>query len=255
MTTTPTADALTLERLCAGDEQAFVDLVGRHHDAMLRLARTFVPSLAVAEEVVQETWLIAVRGLAGFEGRSSVKTWLYRVLINRARSARVREHRHHPIGDPDRAVDRSRFDRDGRWALPHEHWVDDLEDRLRAGELSEPIRTALDELPVLQRNVVTLRDLEGMKSVEVCELLNITQGNQRVLLHRGRSRMRLALELSSQRSEGPRSTLAPPSSARSPSSWSLTTLKVCCRAPIAVGSRRTCMAVRIAGSTSPGCAP
>lgn len=160
---------------------------------MVRVARSFVPNLAVAEEVVQETWVAVLRGVAGFEGRSSMKTWLYRILINRARSVGTREQRHVPIGDPERSVDPSRFDSNGSWASPPDHWVDDLDDRLLAGKLSGSIRTALDELPALQRGVVTLRDIEGLSTAEVCELLEITEGNQRVLLHRGRSRLRLAL--------------------------------------------------------------
>jgi RNA polymerase sigma-70 factor, ECF subfamily len=183
-----------LERLRAGDAQTFIEVVGRHHDAMVRVARSFVPNHAVAEEVVQDTWLAVLRGLDGFEGRSSFQTWLYRILINRAQSTGVREHHHLPIGDHDRSVDPSRFNEDGQWSLPPEHWGDDLDERLHAGELSASIRSALDELPVQQRSVVALRDLEGMRSAEVCDLLDITEANQRVLLHRGRSRMRAALE-------------------------------------------------------------
>jgi RNA polymerase sigma-70 factor, ECF subfamily len=183
-----------LERLRAGDELAFVDLVGQHHESMVRLARSFVPSLAVAEEVVQETWLAILGGVAGFEGRSSFKTWLYGVLTNRARSVGVREQRQVPIGGTEHAVDTSRFDRNGCWASPPEQWIDDLDDRIRAEELSTAIRDAVDQLPALQKNVVTLRDLEGLNSAEVCAVLDITEGNQRVLLHRGRSRLRQALE-------------------------------------------------------------
>jgi RNA polymerase sigma-70 factor (ECF subfamily) len=194
MLNTPPLSGHDLERLRAGDEQTFIVLVGRHHDAMIRVARSFVPSHAVAQEVVQDTWMAVLRGLDEFEGRSSFQTWLYRILINRARSAGVREHRHFPIGDHESSVDPFRFEQDGQWSLPPEHWTDDLEDRLQAGELSASIWSALDELPVRQRSVVALRDLEGMRSTEVCELLNITEANQRVLLHRGRSRMRAALE-------------------------------------------------------------
>jgi len=193
LNTSPTG-ASDLERLRAGDERTFIDLVGRHHDAMMRVARSFVPSYAVAQEVVQDTWLAVLRGMDGFEGRSSFQTWLYTILINRARSAGVREHRHVPIGVRECSVDPSRFDEDGQWSLPPEHWSDDLDDRLQAGELSASIWSALDELPFRQRSVVALRDLEGMRSTEVCELLDITEANQRVLLHRGRSRMREALE-------------------------------------------------------------
>jgi len=190
----PPTGGLDMERLRAGDEQTFIDLVGRHHDAMVRVARSFVPNHAVAEEVVQDTWLAVLRGMDGFEGRSSFQTWLYRILINRARSAGVREHRHVPIRDQESSVDPSRFDEDGQWSLPPEPWGDDLDERLRAEELSASMWSALDELPVRQRSVVALRDLEGMRSTEVCELLDITAANQRVLLHRGRSRMRQALE-------------------------------------------------------------
>ena len=190
----PPTGGLDMERLRAGDEQTFIDLVGRHHDAMVRVARSFVPNHAVAEEVVQDTWLAVLRGMDGFEGRSSFQTWLYRILINRARSAGVREHRHVPIRDQESSVDPSRFDEDGQWSLPPEPWGDDLDERLRAEELSASMWSALDELPVRQRSVVALRDLEGMRSSDVCELLDITKANQRVLLHRGRSRMREVLE-------------------------------------------------------------
>jgi RNA polymerase sigma-70 factor (ECF subfamily) len=194
MVNIPPTGRLEVERLRAGDEQTFVDLVGRHHDSMVRVARSFVPNHAVAEEVVQDTWLAVLRGLDGFEGRSSFQTWLYRILINRAQSTGVREHHHVPVGAQESSVDPSRFDDDGRWSLPPEHWGDDLEERLQAGELSASIWSALDELPVQQRSVVALRDLEGLHSTEVCDLLDITAANQRVLLHRGRSRMRDALE-------------------------------------------------------------
>jgi RNA polymerase sigma-70 factor (ECF subfamily) len=194
MLTIPPTGGPDIERLRAGDERTFVDLVRRHHDAMVRVARSFVPNHAVAEEVVQETWLAVLRGMDGFQGRSSFETWLYRILINRSRSAGVREHRHVPVGDHEHSVDPSRFDEDGQWSLPPEHWGDDLDERLQAGKLSASIWSALDELPVRQRRVVALRDVEGMGSTEVCDLLDITEANQRVLLHRGRSRMREALE-------------------------------------------------------------
>ena len=194
MLKTPPTGEFDMELLKAGDEQTFVGLVGRHHHAMVRVARSFVPNHAVAEEVVQDTWLAVLRGMDGFEGRASFQTWLYRILINRARSAGVREHRQAPVGDHEYAVDPTRFDGDGQWALPPEHWSDDLDERLQAGELAASIWSALDDLPVQQRSVVALRDIEGMRSSEVCELLEISDANQRVLLHRGRSRMRKALE-------------------------------------------------------------
>ena len=187
-------DAQLLGRLRAGNESAFVELVGRHHHAMVRLARTYVPSEAVAEEVVQETWLAALRGLSGFEGRAAVRTWLYRILVNRARSVGTNEHKHLPVGDVDPAVDSSRFRRDGSWSYPPAPWVDDVEDRVHAESMAKSIRKAIDDLPAPQRAVLTLRDVEGMTAGEACHVLHIADGHQRVLLHRARSRLRNALE-------------------------------------------------------------
>ena len=187
-------DAELLGRLRAGDERAFVVLVQRHHDAMLRLACSFVPNTAVAEEVVQDTWLGVLRGIGGFEGRSSFRTWLFRILVNRARTAGVRERRTVAIGDTGAAVAASRFDPSGSWLSPPEHWIEAVEDRLEAGKVADLIRTAVDDLPDRQRQVVTLRDIEGLTSEEVCGVLDISESNQRVLLHRARSRLRQAVE-------------------------------------------------------------
>ena len=183
-----------LQRLRAGDEQAFVVLVRRYHDSMIRLASSFVPSRAVAEEVVQDTWMGVLRGIGGFEGRSSFRTWLFRILVNRARTAGARERRSVAIGDAGPAVDQSRFDAAGAWVAPPEQWIEDIDDRLRAGKMAHRIRSAIEELPSRQREVVTLRDVNGLSSDEVCHVLEITDGNQRVLLHRGRSRVRQVLE-------------------------------------------------------------
>ena len=187
-------DTELLRRLRAGDEQAFVILVRRYHDAMLRLASSFVPSRAVAEEVVQDTWMGVVRGIGGFEERSSFRTWLFRILVNRARTTGERERRSIAIGTAEPAVDQSRFDAAGGWAAPPEQWAEDIDDRLRAGKLAGRIRSAIEELPARQREVVTLRDVDGLSSDEVCHVLDISDGNQRVLLHRGRSRVRQVLE-------------------------------------------------------------
>jgi RNA polymerase sigma-70 factor, ECF subfamily len=187
-------DAELLGRLRAGDEQAFVVLVRRHHAAMLRLACGYVPSVAVAEEVVQDTWLGVLRGLGGFEGRSSFRTWLLRILVNRARTTGARERRSVPVGEPEPAVDPSRFDDTGHWAAPPERWIEDADRRLDAAKLAGRLRSAIDDLPDRQREVVTLRDIEGLSSEEVCSALEISEGNQRVLLHRGRSRLRQFLE-------------------------------------------------------------
>jgi len=183
-----------LQRLRAGDEQAFVVLVRRYHDSMIRLASSFVPSRAVAEEVVQDTWMGVLRGIGGFEGRSSFRTWMFRILVNRAKTAGARERRSVAIGDTGPAVDQSRFDEAGSWVAPPEQWIEDVDDRLRAGKLADRVRSAIEELPARQREVVTLRDVEGLSSDEVCHVLEITDGNQRVLLHRGRSRVRQVLE-------------------------------------------------------------
>lgn len=188
------SDGDLLVRLRSGDERAFVSLVERYHEPMLRLAVSFVPSRAVAEEVVQDTWLAVLRGLDGFEGRSSLKTWLFRILVNQARTTGTREHRSVPVADPEPTVDPSRFDASGSWADPPEHWIEAAEGRMEAGKLADRIRACMDELPARQREVVILRDVEEMSSEEVCTVLAISEANQRVLLHRGRSRLRQLFE-------------------------------------------------------------
>lgn len=161
---------------------------------MVRLATTLLPSRAVAEEAVQDTWLAVVRGLERFEGRSSLRTWLLAILFNRARSVAAREARSVAIGDAGPAVDGARFDGAGSWASPPEHWVEDAEARLGAAELAGRIRGALAAMPERQRAVVMLRDVDGLRGDEVCEVLALSSANQRVLLHRGRSQLRAALE-------------------------------------------------------------
>ena len=188
------ADLELLKRLQSGDEQAFITLVNRHHDSMLRLAKTFVHSHALAEEIVQDTWVGALRGIDRFEGRSSLRTWLLAILVNRARTTGVREARSVPVADTEPAVDASRFNSAGAWAAPPEQWVEDIEDRLGAAQLGGLIRSTLEQMPERQRAVVMLRDVDGLQSDEVCEVLDLTAANERVLLHRGRSRLRQALE-------------------------------------------------------------
>jgi RNA polymerase sigma-70 factor, ECF subfamily len=189
-------DAELVERLRAGDEGAFVTLVDRYHESLVRLATTFVPSPAVAEEVVQETWLGVVRGIERFEGRSSLKTWLYRILVNRARTAGVRERRTVPtdvVEGP--TVDPARFDGTGAWSDPPEAWAERAEERLDAEDLAARVRDLIDGLPENQRQVVVLRDVEGASARDACALLDLSEANQRVLLHRGRARLRRMLEL------------------------------------------------------------
>jgi len=198
-------DAKLVAALRAGDESAFVGLVERYQSTLMRLARVYVASSA-ADDVVQETWLALLRGLGGFEGRASLKTWLVRVLVNRARTRATRDARtvafsslvHREVDAVDPAVDPDRFQTsEGRWPG---HWLvppprDDLpEERLLADELAAHVRAAVAQLPPAQREVVTLRDIDGFSADEVCELLELSDANQRVLLHRGRSKVRAALE-------------------------------------------------------------
>jgi RNA polymerase sigma-70 factor (ECF subfamily) len=187
-----------------GDEAAFARLVDQHTPALLRVARGYVPSHEVAEEVVQETWIALLKGIDNFEGRSSLRTWLFAVMINIAKARGVRERR-----DADAAiaaftggtVDPARF-RDGEDPWPG-HWKENEvpspfpetpEGSVLGNELVEVARRELDKLPERQRMVVTLRDMLDFDSSEVCELLDISMANQRVLLHRGRAAVRQALE-------------------------------------------------------------
>ena len=187
-------DRELVTRLRAGEERAFVELATRHHAAMLQLASSFVSSPAIAEEVVQDTWLAVLRGIDGFAERSTFKAWLLQILVNRAKSTGVREHRSVAIGDATPAVDRSRFDASGAWMSPPQHWIEDSEDRVLAEGLANRLHATLRRLPARQREVLLLRDVDGLSSPEVCEVLDISEGNQRVLLHRGRSQLRQALE-------------------------------------------------------------
>lgn len=189
-------DADLVIRLQAGEESAFVELVERFQVPLLRLAQSFVPSRAVAEEVVQDVWLGVVRGVERFEGRSSLKTWLFRIMVNRARSTGVREHRETPVDltAAEPAVPPERFTASGQWSHPPAAWTDDAEDRLAAKEAAARITAFVHHLPAAQRQVVLMRDFDGLAPAEVCTVLGITEANQRVLLHRGRSRLRGMLE-------------------------------------------------------------
>jgi RNA polymerase sigma-70 factor (ECF subfamily) len=203
----PSSDEELVEALRRGDEEAFVALVDAYSSSLLRVVMTYVASRAVAEEVVQETWLGVVKGLDGFEGRSSVKTWIFKIASNIARSRAVRDRRcvpfsslameeaegsHHSV-DPDRFFppDHARYP--GHWALGPTRW-ETPDERLLSSETREVIRAAVEQLPAAQRLVITLRDIEGWPADEVCEALDLADGNQRVLLHRARSKVRAALE-------------------------------------------------------------
>ncbi len=194
-------DSELVRRVRAGDRSAFAALVRHHGGALLRFARVFVRDEAVAEEVVQDTWLAVLEGLDGFEGRASFKTWLYRILANRARTRAVREGRTVPFsalaeteGD-EPTVDPERFDAGGMWRDPPVGWSDETPERLALeAETRAVMEAAVQALPPAQRAVLVLRDEDGLETEEICNLLDLTVTNQRVLLHRARTRVRQALE-------------------------------------------------------------
>lgn len=194
-------DAATLAALRAGDEATFTALVERYHPAMVRLAMAYVPSHSVAEEVAQEAWLGVLNGLQRFEGRSSLKTWIFRILTNIAKTRGVRESRSisfssvfDDVGREEPSVDPDRFAADGHWVLAPLGWGDSPEDKLESAECQALLHATIESLPVNQREVIRLRDVLGFTADEVCNALEVSETNQRVLLHRARSRVRKALE-------------------------------------------------------------
>src|SRR5690349_16583972 len=197
-------DERLLAALRAGDEEAFAGLVRRYHGTLKRVARAYVSTDSVAEEVVQETWLAAISGLDRFEQRASLKTWLFHILANKAKSRGARERRIVPFatlaraGEDEASVPPDRFQQagdtwPGHWAMPPRPW-EDPERRLQSLEARERLRAAIGALPEVQQTVLTLRDVEGFDADEVCALLDLTDGNQRVILHRARARVRAELE-------------------------------------------------------------
>jgi RNA polymerase sigma-70 factor (ECF subfamily) len=180
-------EAELVARLRRGEESAFVALVDAYQSRLLRLAETVVISRSVAEEAVQDTWLAVVRGIDRFEGRSSFETWLFHILLNRARSAAGHEHRTTVISESDIV---ERFAGSGPWSPPPVPWSDQVDDRLVADRLARLVHEILPTLPDGQRKVVTLRDVEGLGPAEVAARLGVSDGNQRVLLHRARARIR-----------------------------------------------------------------
>lgn len=199
-------DETLVAALQRGDEGAFVALVQAYQGLLIRLALPYVAHRAMAEDVVQETWLGLLRGLDRFEARSSLKTWLCRILVNRARTRAQRDGRLVPFssfwGPDDEAegpsVDPSRFHASGRleghWTSTVRSWDHLPEERLLSEETRDCVRAAIEALPVNQRTVITLRDVEGWPPDDVCAALEISEGNQRVLLHRARAKVRQALE-------------------------------------------------------------
>ena len=191
-------------RLRGGDERAFEALVERHYATMLAVARGYVRTRAVAEEVVQEAWLGVLNGIDRFEGRSSLKTWIMRIVVNIAITRGERETRTIPFSafapeadEPAVDPDRFRGDSDGfpgHWRAYPGNWASPPEDTLLGRETLDVVKRAIEELPAAQRIVVTMRDVAGCSAEEVCGTLDVSEGNQRVLLHRARSRVRSALE-------------------------------------------------------------
>lgn len=200
-------DAL-VTALKAGDESALTTLVERHHRGLLRVARLYLSDAHAAEEVVQDTWLAVLNGIDRFEARAAFKTWLFSILANKARTRWARDRRSVPFSalagdDPDEpgepAVDPDRFQPPGHrwaghWAVPPRTWARIPEEQLLAQETLEVVRQAIGMLPPRQREVIVLRDVEGCPPEEVCAALDISDGNQRILLHRARSHVRAALE-------------------------------------------------------------
>ncbi len=196
-------DRRLVEALRSGDENAFASLLNCYHAPLFRLALAFVPSRAVAEEVVQETWLGVLQGISGFEGRSSLKTWIFQILTNRAKTRGTQERRSMPFtplesSESDSevpAVDPAWFASDGHWVNHPQRWDEDTPEKLLLSkEARVYIEKAIEALPPNQRKVITFRDVEGLSSEEVCNILEISETNQRVLLHRARSSVRRMLE-------------------------------------------------------------
>lgn len=189
-----------VERLRAGDEAAFAELVETYGPSLLRLAMTYVPNREVAEDVVQETWIGVLNGIDRFEGRSSLRTWIFRILTNRAQTRGKREARTVPFSslgsdEDEEGPDLDRlFGAGGHWANPPANWDELPEEQLLSNETLRVVQEAIAKLPENQRRVITMRDIDQWTSEEVRSALGITETNQRVLLHRARSKVRRALE-------------------------------------------------------------
>jgi RNA polymerase sigma-70 factor (ECF subfamily) len=200
-------EELLIERLRRGDEAAFSDMVSQYQNTLLRVALTYVSNRAVAEEVVQETWLGMLRGLESFEGRCTLKTWMFQILVNRAITRSQREARSVPFsalggansGGNDPVVDPSRFagpdaEYPDHWTSAPREWDQTPEQLLLSGECRAHIERAVEDLPPLQSRVITLRDIQGWNNEEICNALGISESNCRVLLHRARTRVRQVME-------------------------------------------------------------
>ena len=186
-------EAALISRLRDGDEGAFRELFDAHHAMLVRLAAAYVKSPSTAEEVAQDTWTAVIDALPTFEGRSSLKTWIARIAINRAKTRAQRDGRHVPLDDEEPPSSDDRFGAFGLFKRRPAHF-DSPEALLGSAQIRAAIDRCLEDLPPQQRAIVSLRDLEGWSSEEVCNVLGVSESNQRVLLHRGRGRLREALE-------------------------------------------------------------
>jgi RNA polymerase sigma-70 factor (ECF subfamily) len=197
-----------LARLRKGDEGAFDELVNRHHGALIRMAMGHVADREAAEEVVQDTWLAVIESLERFEGRSSLRTWIFGILIHKAKDRGIREKRHTTFSafesfddDNEEAIDPARFQQSGEWAghwaFPPQPWDDLTPEKLLASQQAvNAMNKAIDALPATLKDVLILRDVEGVEVKEACEILKITETNLYVRLHRARERVRQAVEIS-----------------------------------------------------------
>jgi RNA polymerase sigma-70 factor, ECF subfamily len=197
-------EQVLLQCLRRGDEAAFSELVEMHHASMIRVARLYVESAAAAEEVAQEAWLGVLEGLRGFQGRCTLKAWIFSIVSNCARSRGARDKRTVPLSslaradeeggasvEPERFLDEDHPRWPGHWSRPPQPWE---EDELVSRETLAAIQAAMETLPPMQRAVMTMRDVEGLGAEEACQVLQISEANQRVLLHRARSKVRKVLE-------------------------------------------------------------
>jgi RNA polymerase sigma-70 factor (ECF subfamily) len=199
-------EGVLLDRLRQGDEGTFDELVTRHHSALIRMALAYVADREVAEEVVQDTWIAVIDGLSRFEGRSSLRTWIFGIMIHKAKDRGVREKRHVNFSsfesvddDNDEAVDPSRFHQSGEWAghwaFPPQPWDDQTPEKLLASQQAvNAMNRAIEALPQTLKDVLILRDVEGVEAKEACDILRITETNLYVRLHRARERVRQAVE-------------------------------------------------------------
>ncbi|MDH3326526.1 MAG: RNA polymerase sigma factor [Gammaproteobacteria bacterium] len=191
-------EQILIKRLLNGDENAYRDVVTDYHSSMLYVARAIVGT-AIADEVVQEAWVSVIKALPKFEGRSSLKTWILRIVSNNAKSRLRKESRHFSAGDAADleiiGMPQERFSDNGHWAVPPSRWnIESPDELLTSDELQSCIRQAIDKLPAIQQTILSLRDMDDMSMEEICKILEISESNSRVLLHRARTKVFLAIE-------------------------------------------------------------